>query len=73
MTKSIIEIAREAGMSTLTDECDPRYKFVEAFAAAIKAVHTEQLLAGVEMPEPVAWVALIGQRAHTSFTRNLNN
>ena len=58
MTKSIIEIAREAAASkghTLKDTPEPEtLEFIEAFATAIKAAHLAEL-AGVEMTEPRVW------------------
>ena len=53
MTKSIIELAFEAHL--YDDDQEPLVQHLEAYAAAIKAAHLEELLAGVEMPEPVAW------------------
>ena len=49
MTKSIIQLANEAHL--YDDDQEPLVQHLEAFAAAIKAEHLEEL-AGVEMPEP---------------------
>jgi hypothetical protein len=72
MTKSIIEIAREAGALTeirtsLNVDGDSILfmpEELEAFAAAIKAAHIEELCS-VEMPEPVGYVS-----THTSLEQD---
>ena len=58
---NITDIAREAGIGDSHGYFIANYaEQIEAFAAAIKAAHLAELLAGVEMPEPVAWISKHG-------------
>ena len=65
MTKSITDIAHEAGFTVQRDE-QMFQEMLERFAAAIKAAHLEEL-ASVGMPEPVALVSHAGGSSSVSF------
>ena len=63
MTKSIIELAREAGASAYANRHYPDQPYMtfspeklEAFATAIKAAHLAELTQGVEMPETLGFM-----------------
>ena len=64
MTKSITDIAREAGLNDFGVAW--QMDALERFAAAIKAAHLEEL-ASVGMPEPVALVSHAGGSSSVSF------
>ena len=68
MTKSITDIAREAGIDTSRN-----WERFESFARRHHAAILAELLAGVEMPEPVGAVYTINGLSHCTITKALDD